>query len=101
MTLALPIASFDINDHSKAEHGIQGLVDLVNWEVWKRNEDGDSVRHPLPIDANHLEKTGIFPENHPIIPYLVPAPTDLLDNLSMFSDDLMERLLDPPRLQRI
>jgi elongation factor G len=96
MPLVLPIASFDPDDYSKAEPGIQGVVDLVKWEVWKWNEEGESSRHPLPDTVEALAETKIFPPTHPIIPHLVPARTALLENLSMFSEELMERLLDLP-----
>lgn len=96
MALTLPIASFDSEDYKLAEPGIQGLVDLVRWEVWKWNSDGSSTRHPLPTDIEALEKTELFPSNHPILPHLAPARSELIENLSMFSESLMEKLLDLP-----
>lgn len=94
--LVLPVASFHSSDYSNAEPGVQGVVDLVNWEVWKWNEEGDVSRRRLPIDIEALNTTDIFPENHPLLPHLLPARTSLLDNLSMFSEDLMEKLLSLP-----
>jgi elongation factor G len=94
MVLTLPIASFDPHDYARAEPGIQGLVDLVNWEVWKW--DGDAIspsRHPLPRDIDNLGQVDLLPSSHPVLPYLVPARTALLENLSMFSEELMEILL--------
>ena len=50
----------------------------------------------LPTNVDDLSNSGVLPQNHPIIPHLVQARTSLLDNLSMHSDALMERLLDLP-----
>jgi elongation factor G len=96
MVLALPIASFDPQDYARAEPGIHGLVDLVNWEVWKWDSDGQSTRHLLPADPADLRGLGFIPPKHPILPHLTPARTQLLDNLSMFSEELMEALLGLP-----
>ncbi|KAJ7498805.1 P-loop containing nucleoside triphosphate hydrolase protein [Mycena latifolia] len=96
MALTLPIASFDPQDYSRAEPGIQGLVDLVNWEVWKWDSDGERSRHPLPEDPEDMGGLDFIPPSHPIIPHLAPARTQLLDNMSMFSEELMESLLSLP-----
>ncbi|KAJ7180210.1 P-loop containing nucleoside triphosphate hydrolase protein [Mycena crocata] len=96
MALTLPIASFDPQDYVRAEPGIQGLVDLVNWEVWKWDADGQSTRHALPDDPGALTGLDFLPPSHPIIPHLAPARIQLLDNLSMFSEELMESLLSLP-----
>jgi elongation factor G len=94
MPLVLPIASFDPRHYSLAEPGIEGLVDLVKWEVWKWNQDGNHSRHPLPRDSAEFDNLDFIPPSHPILPHLVPARTQLLENLSMFSEELMEKLLD-------
>ncbi|OAX44548.1 P-loop containing nucleoside triphosphate hydrolase protein [Rhizopogon vinicolor AM-OR11-026] len=96
MALTLPIASFNAEDYMRAEPGIQGLVDLVKWEIWKWTEDGESAVQPLPRTVKELETSGIIPASHPILPHLVSARTDLLENLSMYSDELMEHLLALP-----
>ncbi|KAK7061820.1 ribosome-releasing factor 2, mitochondrial [Favolaschia claudopus] len=96
MALALPIASFNPQDYDHAEPGIQGLVDLVNWEVWKWDSEGQSARHPLPTDPADLQSLDFIPSTHPILPHLPQARTQLLDNLSMFSEELMESLLGLP-----
>lgn len=96
MALALPVASFDPADYQRAEPGVQGLVDLVRWEVWKWNSEGEYTRHALPVDADELKQTDIFPADHPVVPHLLEARTNLLDNLSMFSESLMETLLALP-----
>lgn len=96
MALTLPVASFNPEDYALAEPGVEGLVDLVKWELWRWHPDGTSSRHPLPTDVQSLEKTELFPPNHPIIPHLTPARTELIENLSMFSESLMEKLLDLP-----
>ncbi|KAG2757365.1 P-loop containing nucleoside triphosphate hydrolase protein [Suillus brevipes Sb2] len=96
MALVLPIASFHTEDYMRAEPGIQGLVDLVKWEIWKWTEDGHSAIQSLPRTVEELETSGVLPANHPIIPHLVAARTTLLENLSMYSDGLMEHLLALP-----
>ncbi|KAF8195773.1 P-loop containing nucleoside triphosphate hydrolase protein [Mycena galopus ATCC 62051] len=96
MALALPIASFDPQDYAHAEPGIHGLVDLVNWEVWKWDSDGQCARHCLPTDPADFHGLDFIPSTHPILPHLAPARTQLLDNLSMFSEELMESLLGLP-----
>ena len=87
MLLTLPIASFDPEDYSRAEPGIQGLVDLVNWEVWKWSGKDKPSRYPLPTNVDALDRDAILPPTHPIRPHLVSARTSLLENLSMFSED--------------
>ncbi|OCH92932.1 P-loop containing nucleoside triphosphate hydrolase protein [Obba rivulosa] len=94
MALALPIASFDPQDYTHGEPGVQGLVDLVNWEIWKWNEEGQSSRHKLPQNEEDFKALDFIPTTHPILPHLIPARTALLENLSMFSEDLMETLLN-------
>ncbi|GLB33919.1 putative elongation factor G, domain II [Lyophyllum shimeji] len=96
MALVLPIASFDPQHYAQAEPGIQGLVDLVKWEVWKWDEQGTASRHPLPRDDEAFSSLDIISASHPILPLLIPARTQLLENLSMFSEELMEELLSLP-----
>ncbi|EMD40780.1 hypothetical protein CERSUDRAFT_149193 [Gelatoporia subvermispora B] len=96
MALALPIASFEPQDYVHGEPGVQGLVDLVNWEIWKWNAEGESSRHKLPQNEADFKNLDFIPAIHPILPHLIPARTALLENLSMFSEDLMETLLNLP-----
>lgn len=97
MALTLPISSFNPEDYARAEPGIQGLVDLVKWEIWKWEADETApTRHPLPRDVNELNRMEVLPPNHPILSHLVPARIALLENLSMFSEELMESLLSLP-----
>jgi elongation factor G len=97
MALTLPIASFDPQDYARAEPGIQGLVDLVNWEIWKWDSDTTSpARHPLPHNIDDLARMDVLPSTHPILPHLVPARTALLENISMFCEEFMESLLSLP-----
>lgn len=93
IVLTLPIASFDTETYRKGEPGLQGLIDIIHWEVWKWADDG-AVRHPLPTSADELQKTRLFPEDHPIINCLLPARTTLLESLAMRSDKLMEDVLE-------
>ncbi|KAG6911202.1 hypothetical protein DXG01_003069 [Tephrocybe rancida] len=96
MALVLPIASFDPTHYAVAEPGIQGLVDLVKWQVWKWDAEGKPTCHPLPRNDEMFSSFSLFPPSHPILPHLIPARTQLLENLSMFSEDLMEELLCLP-----
>jgi len=96
VAITLPLASMNPENYSRAEPGIEGLVDLVKWELWKWTEGGNYICQPLPLVKNASEFAGIFPTGHPIIPHLVPARTALLENLAMFSQDLMDRLLGFP-----
>ncbi|KAG8218598.1 P-loop containing nucleoside triphosphate hydrolase protein [Butyriboletus roseoflavus] len=96
LAITLPLASMNPENYSRAEPSIEGLVDLVKWELWRWTEDGSHTCHPLPLVKDTSEFAEIFPTNHPIIPHLVPARTALLENLAMFSEDLMDRLLGVP-----
>ena len=103
MPITLPVASFDVNAYSTAEPGIEGIVDLVRWEVWKwdaskRDSNGDMYVSvlPLPDTVEGLEQSDIFPSNHPLVKELVPARTAFLENLSMFSEELMDEVLSLP-----
>ncbi|KAI0771558.1 P-loop containing nucleoside triphosphate hydrolase protein [Trametes elegans] len=93
MALTLPIASFDPEDYARAEPGIQGLVDLVKWEIWKYSQDGKPSVLALPRNKDELGRTELFPPSHPIIPHLLPARTALLDNLAQVSEGLFDVLL--------
>ncbi|KDQ20716.1 hypothetical protein BOTBODRAFT_101128 [Botryobasidium botryosum FD-172 SS1] len=93
--LTLPVASFDPEGYAHAEPGIQGVVDLVKWEIWKF-EDGESTRIQLPNSEEALKNTDILPENHPLLPHLLPARIALIDNLSNYSPDLLSSIMDLP-----
>lgn len=96
VTLTLPIASFDPQHYNRGEPGIEGLVDLVKWNLWQWSKDGQVSCHRLPKTVGGLSSLGYMPSTHPIIPHLITARTQLLENLSMFSDKLMEILLELP-----
>ncbi|KAF9464444.1 P-loop containing nucleoside triphosphate hydrolase protein [Collybia nuda] len=96
MVLTLPIASFEPQHYDQAEPGIQGLVDLVQWELWKWDKDGQSTCHPLPRNDESFQNLDYITASHPILPHLIPARVQLLENLSMFSEELMDSLLNLP-----
>jgi elongation factor G len=96
VVLTLPIASFDPSHYSHAEPGIQGLVDLVKWELWKWSPDGECTQYALPRDVKELAEMDAIPSSHPILAHLAPARTALLENLSMTSESLMKSLLELP-----
>ncbi|TFK29393.1 P-loop containing nucleoside triphosphate hydrolase protein [Coprinopsis marcescibilis] len=93
--LTIPIASFDPVRYTQGEPGVEGLVDLVTWNLWKW-QGGQHTIHPLPRTIEELQESPLFPTNHPIVPHLPVARTQLLENLSMFSEELMEELLELP-----
>lgn len=93
--LTLPIVSFDSKDYSSAEPGIQGVVDLVNWEVWKSGVDG-CTRIALPNSAQELAESSPFSASHPLLSHLIPARTQLLECLGMHSEGLLDLLLALP-----
>ena len=96
VALTLPIASFDPQDYSKGEPGIQGIVDLVKWELWRWSSDGSLSRHTLATNAVEISESQLLPPAHPLIPHLIPARTALLESLAMFSNEFMEQLLELP-----
>ncbi|KZT20409.1 P-loop containing nucleoside triphosphate hydrolase protein [Neolentinus lepideus HHB14362 ss-1] len=96
--LTLPVASFDPHSYNVAEPGIEGLVDLVQWEVWRWPGEGEQkyTRTALPRNVDELANSGLFPEGHPLLPELATARQSLLENLSMSSESLMDTLLCLP-----
>ncbi|KAG8969977.1 Ribosome-releasing factor 2, mitochondrial [Tulasnella sp. 419] len=102
--LTLPISSFDVSSYEKAEPGIQGIVDLVNWEVWRWHFNQSFshapaekvVRTPLPTTEEELAATDIFSPGHPMLKELLPARAALIDNLSVLSPDLISTFFDLP-----
>jgi elongation factor G len=96
VALTLPIASFDPQDYSRGEPGIQGIVDLVKWELWRWSSDGSFLRHPLPTSVEEISKSQLLLPSHPLISHLIPARTALLECLAMFSNEFMEHLLELP-----
>ncbi len=96
VVLTLPIASFDPQDYSRGEPGIQGIVDLVKWELWRWSLDGSLSRHTLPTNEEEIRESQLLPATHPLIPHLIPARTTLLEGLAMFSSEFMEHLLELP-----
>jgi elongation factor G len=96
VVITLPIASFDPQDYSRGEPGIQGIIDLAKWELWRWSSDGSSSRHALATSVEEIRSSGLLPPSHPLIPHLIPARTMLLESLAMFSNDFMEYLLELP-----
>ncbi len=96
MPLTLPIASFNPKHYADGEPNIQGLVDLVRWNVWKWDEEGNAFCHALPRHAEDLHGMDVLPPSHPLVPHLTFARTQLMENLSMVSEEFMESLLNMP-----
>ncbi|KAG5220222.1 Ribosome-releasing factor [Salix suchowensis] len=91
--LTLPIASFNPPAYAQAEAGIEGIIDLVKWEMWKWDTEGNFDVSPLPRDPDGLATSNIFPPDHPVLNAVLPARTQLLESLSMHSEELMDTLL--------
>lgn len=97
--LTLPVSSFDPKHYETAEPGIEGIVDLVKWEVWQFKPDlTQPVCTPLPTTAiqdwpQKIDSITPFPPSHPLIPHLPQARIQLLDSLSMHSEELLDHLL--------
>ena len=96
LILTLPVSSFNPEDYSRAVPGLQGIIDLVKWEVWKWDQDGIAIRQHLPGSAKEPNDKHIIPRSHPIYEHALTARMKLLENLAMFSDDLMTHMLDLP-----
>lgn len=100
MLLTLPVASFDPELYARGEPGIEGLVDLVKWEVWRWPTDPSSDAKPerlqLPTTESELEHHSLFPPSHPLAAQLLPAREALLDSLSLRSSDLESAILEAP-----
>ncbi|EUC66383.1 translation elongation factor G2, putative [Rhizoctonia solani AG-3 Rhs1AP] len=100
--LVLPVASFNATHYKRGEPGIEGLVDLVKWEVWKwpTTQSAESnhppERIPLPTIESELINSPVFPHDHPLLGELLPAREALLDGLSLRSPELESAILDCP-----
>ncbi|KAG8749099.1 Ribosome-releasing factor 2, mitochondrial [Ceratobasidium sp. 428] len=98
--LTLPIASFDPGHYARGEPGIEGLVDLVKWEVWRWSTRSDSSTEPerlsLPTTETALAEHSLLPSSHPLGAQLLPAREALLDSLSLRSPELESALLESP-----
>ena len=98
--LTLPVASFDPGLYGRGEPGIEGLVDLVKWEVWRWPTNPDSDAKPerlqLPTTESELENHSLFPPSHPLTAQLLPAREALLDSLSLRSLELESAILEAP-----
>jgi elongation factor G len=90
--LSLPIASFSPEVYQNGQPGIEGVVDLVKWQAFKWETLDDS-----PIASDASVHTGppedLLVPNHPLLPALTQARTDLLDLLSFHSPELMDEFL--------
>lgn len=96
MAITLPISSVDPQDYANAEPGVRGVIDLVKWESWLWNKEGEYKREALPTTPDDMGSISFLPPKHPLLSHLVPARTALLENLSMFSEELMNQLLETP-----
>lgn len=93
VVLTLPVASFDPEEYSRAIPGLEGIIDLVKWEVWKWNAEGNVIRQRLPYPEDQICDTHIIQKSHPLFPHAVEARITLLENLAMFSNTLLDSML--------
>ncbi|KIO16707.1 hypothetical protein M407DRAFT_230911 [Tulasnella calospora MUT 4182] len=104
LVLTLPIASFDSSRYKTGEPGLEGIVDLVNWEVWRWHASRDFTHAPaekvervrLPRTEEELRASQLFSTDHPIVPELLAARQGLIDNLSILSPELMDAFVELP-----
>src|SRR5258706_2188895 len=88
--VALPVASFNPENYSRGEPGIEGIVDLAKWEVWKWvSGSKDATRHPLPSSQIELQNNSVFPQGHPLLGHLVATRTQFIDSIALLSPDLL------------
>jgi len=93
--IALPVASFNPETYSRGEPGIQGVVDLAKWEVWKwESGSKDAIRHLLPTSQVELQNNDIFPPGHPLLDHLVAARTEFIDSIALLSPDLLSEIVE-------
>ena len=106
LLLTMPVASFDGSHYKSGEPGIEGVVDLVRWEVWRWYPSHESTfaaaerveKFPLPRDIDALHRSSIFSPNHPLVPELIAARTALIDEACSSSSSLMNELVDLPEV---
>ncbi|CAE6473191.1 unnamed protein product [Rhizoctonia solani] len=100
--LTLPVASFDPSYYTRGEPGIEGLIDLVKWEVWRwpvtQSAESNHLpeRIPLPTTESELTNNSVFLPDHPLLRELLPAREALLDGLSLRSPELESAILECP-----
>ncbi|KIY74017.1 P-loop containing nucleoside triphosphate hydrolase protein [Cylindrobasidium torrendii FP15055 ss-10] len=94
--LALPVASFDEAHYQLAEPGVEGIVDLVTWELYKFSPNGPPSKAPLPRTAEAMETFGLLSPTHPVTQQLIPARMALIDTLSTLYEPLLEKVLSLP-----
>lgn len=96
LPVCLPIASFEPQNYHRGEPGVEGLVDLVKWEAWRWDSDGQPTRHALPKSEQELRQLPFFAPDHPIIPALIPSRSSMLEHLAQFSDEILDIMLSAP-----
>ncbi|KAF8309233.1 P-loop containing nucleoside triphosphate hydrolase protein [Clavulina sp. PMI_390] len=96
LLLTLPVSSFDDSRYRSGEPGVSGIVDLVNWRVWRWTDSGEKTSQDLPSSEEALSESGIFSASHPLVPEIFKAREALLDNISLHSSEFMEELLSLP-----
>jgi elongation factor G len=93
--ITLPVASFNPESYSRGEPGINGVVDLAKWEVWKwESNSKNATRHPLPTSRTELRNNSIFPPGHPLLDHLVVARTEFIDSIALLSPDLLSEIVE-------
>lgn len=95
--ISVPVASFDPDIYRRGDPGIEGLVDIAKWEVWKWDLDPSSssqvTRHELPTSRKELETSSVFPTGHPMIEQLIKARTEFIDSIALLSPDLLSEIV--------
>ncbi|KAG8825265.1 Ribosome-releasing factor 2, mitochondrial [Serendipita sp. 400] len=89
--LCMPVASFNRAAYQSGEAGLEGIVDIVGWKAskWEPSDDPNTINGN--VETGSPEE--LLDVDHPLLPALKQARTDLIDLLSIQSPTLMEELL--------
>ncbi|CAG7848607.1 Ribosome-releasing factor 2, mitochondrial {ECO:0000255/HAMAP-Rule:MF_03059} Short=RRF2mt {ECO:0000255/HAMAP-Rule:MF_03059}; AltName: Full=Elongation factor G 2, mitochondrial {ECO:0000255/HAMAP-Rule:MF_03059}; Short=EF-G2mt {ECO:0000255/HAMAP-Rule:MF_03059}; Short=mEF-G 2 {ECO:0000255/HAMAP-Rule:MF_03059}; Flags: Precursor [Serendipita indica DSM 11827] len=88
--LCLPVASFDTTLYQTGDSGLEGIVDIVRWRAFKWNTIDAELMQEEVITGTPEE---LLSQNHPLLPEIKQARTDLIDLLSVHSPELMDEFL--------
>ena len=90
--LSLPVASFTPEVYQSGQPGIEGIVDIVKWQAfkWESPNDGSA---PSDTSVQMGLPENMLAQDHPLLPALRTARTDLIDLLSIHSPEFMDEFL--------
>lgn len=71
---------------------MEGIVDVVQWKAYKWSDSGSSPDNSQNLVSTDSPEALLAPD-HPLLPVLRQARTNLIDQLSIISADVMEEFL--------